>query len=148
MSGRFITLEGGEGVGKTTNRQFIEAWLGARGIPVVATDLPMYRELTCPEGVPGCFLSAPDDEAALAAAIMLGITERHLPASQQNGFPDRVAKLVADLRADLETPDLPIVHTDYEVESTGEFRMHGVRIDPGFLSEYSVELTGITVLYQ
>ncbi|MEA3301276.1 MAG: dTMP kinase [Pseudomonadota bacterium] len=40
MSGRFITLEGGEGVGKTTNRQFIEAWLGARGIPVVATREP------------------------------------------------------------------------------------------------------------
>src|SRR5690606_12161838 len=40
MSGRFITLEGGEGVGKTTNRQFIEAWLAARGIPVVATREP------------------------------------------------------------------------------------------------------------
>ncbi|HEY0706227.1 MAG TPA: sialate O-acetylesterase [Polyangia bacterium] len=60
-----------------------------------------------------------------AAAIMLGITERHLPASQQNAFPDRLAKIVADLRADLETPDLPIVHTDYEVESTGEFAPTG-----------------------
>jgi hypothetical protein len=58
-------------------------------------------------------------------AIMLGITERHLPASQQNGFPDRLAKIVSDLRADLETPDLPIVHTDFEVESTGEFAPTG-----------------------
>lgn len=59
------------------------------------------------------------------AAIMLGITERHLPASQQNAFPDRLAKIVSDLRGDLETPDLPVVHTDYEVESTGEFAPNG-----------------------
>ena len=40
MPGRFITLEGGEGVGKTTNRRFIEDWLAARDIPVVATREP------------------------------------------------------------------------------------------------------------
>ncbi|MED5252580.1 MAG: dTMP kinase, partial [Pseudomonadota bacterium] len=27
--GRFITLEGGEGVGKSTNMAFVEAWLTA-----------------------------------------------------------------------------------------------------------------------
>jgi hypothetical protein len=55
-----------------------------------------------------------------AAVIMLGITDRHLPANQQGGFTDRLAKIVADLRADLATPDLPVLHTDYEVESSGE----------------------------
>lgn len=29
--GRFITLEGGEGVGKSTNMQFVVAWLEAQG---------------------------------------------------------------------------------------------------------------------
>ncbi|GAA0577773.1 dTMP kinase [Halomonas salifodinae] len=43
--GRFITLEGGEGVGKTTNGALIRTWLEARGIEVVAT-----RE---PGGTPG-----------------------------------------------------------------------------------------------
>ncbi|MCK9564008.1 MAG: dTMP kinase, partial [Bacteroidales bacterium] len=40
MTGRFITLEGGEGSGKTTNRQFIEDWLKARGIACVVTREP------------------------------------------------------------------------------------------------------------
>jgi dTMP kinase len=38
--GRFITLEGGEGVGKTTNLAFIEAWLRERGIAFVRTREP------------------------------------------------------------------------------------------------------------
>jgi hypothetical protein len=54
-----------------------------------------------------------------AVFIMLGITDRHMPLAQQGGFPDRVATLVADIRRDLEVPDLPVLHTDYEVESTG-----------------------------
>lgn len=39
-SGRFITVEGGEGVGKTTNLEFIESRLKARGINVVRTREP------------------------------------------------------------------------------------------------------------
>jgi len=39
-SGRFITVEGGEGVGKTTNLEFIESRLKARGIDVVRTREP------------------------------------------------------------------------------------------------------------
>lgn len=38
--GRFITLEGGEGVGKTTNVGFVCDWLEARGIEVVRTREP------------------------------------------------------------------------------------------------------------
>ncbi len=37
---RFITLEGGEGVGKTTNLQFIEQWLQQKDISVVTTREP------------------------------------------------------------------------------------------------------------
>lgn len=38
--GRFITVEGGEGVGKTTNLAFIEHWLRSRGHDVVRTREP------------------------------------------------------------------------------------------------------------
>lgn len=40
MSGKFITVEGGEGVGKTTNLAFIEGRLRAMGIDVVVTREP------------------------------------------------------------------------------------------------------------
>ncbi|WP_280561304.1 MULTISPECIES: dTMP kinase [unclassified Chromohalobacter] len=38
--GRFITLEGGEGVGKSTNVDFVCDWLSARGIEVLRTREP------------------------------------------------------------------------------------------------------------
>ncbi|MGM0702138.1 MAG: dTMP kinase [Pseudomonadota bacterium] len=38
--GRFITLEGGEGVGKTTNLACVETWLASRGVEVVRTREP------------------------------------------------------------------------------------------------------------
>lgn len=37
---RFITLEGGEGVGKTTNLEFVERWFDARSIPFIRTREP------------------------------------------------------------------------------------------------------------
>lgn len=38
--GRFITFEGGEGVGKSTNIRFVSDWLGQRGVEVVVTREP------------------------------------------------------------------------------------------------------------
>ena len=40
IRGKFITLEGGEGVGKTTNLAFIKDYLQAHDIPVVVTREP------------------------------------------------------------------------------------------------------------
>jgi len=40
IRGKFITLEGGEGVGKTTNLVFIKDYLQQRNIPVVVTREP------------------------------------------------------------------------------------------------------------
>ena len=38
--GKFITFEGGEGVGKTTNVAFVESYLRSRNIPLVVTREP------------------------------------------------------------------------------------------------------------
>lgn len=43
--GRFITLEGGEGAGKSTNARFIKAWLEQRGREVILTREPGGSEL-------------------------------------------------------------------------------------------------------
>jgi dTMP kinase len=60
VSGRFITLEGGEGVGKSTQIRALAAELAARGIEVVAT-----RE---PGGSPGA--------EAIRALLMEGADDR------------------------------------------------------------------------
>ena len=39
--------------------------------------------------------------------IMMGITDRHMPLHEQGGFADRMAKIIADIRADLGEPNLP-----------------------------------------
>jgi hypothetical protein len=51
--------------------------------------------------------------------IMLGITELPVPVppANQQRLADNVARIVADIRADLDEPDLPILHTDYEMEA-------------------------------
>lgn len=69
--------------------------------------------------------------------IMLGITDRHMPVPEQAGFADRLASIVADIRADLGEPNLPVLHTDYEVESTGRLSLnseYAIRIRPLILS--------------
>ena len=38
--GKFISIEGGEGVGKSTNIAFIEAWFKDKGIPLLVTREP------------------------------------------------------------------------------------------------------------
>ena len=40
MQGKFITIEGTEGVGKTTNIEFIKQWLTQQSIPFVNTREP------------------------------------------------------------------------------------------------------------
>jgi len=45
MKGCFITIEGIEGVGKTTNLQYIESWLQIKGIEYITTREPGGTEL-------------------------------------------------------------------------------------------------------
>ncbi len=52
--------------------------------------------------------------------IMLGITDgEHLASNLVPAFPDRVAQIVSDIRADLGEPNLPVLFCDYEQNATG-----------------------------
>jgi hypothetical protein len=60
-----------------------------------------------------------------ALFVMLGITDRHLPDDEQDGFPDRMAQIIADIRKDIGEPNLPVLHTEYELTATGELAIDG-----------------------
>lgn len=66
MRGKFITLEGGEGVGKTTLIRSLETWLGGQGVEVAVT-----RE---PGGTPGAEL--------LRDILLKGATDRWSPMTE------------------------------------------------------------------
>lgn len=132
--GRFITLEGGEGAGKSTNARFIKAWLEARGREVILTREPGGSPLA--EAIRGVVLQSWAEgmpqmteallmfsarsahlEATVLPAIEAGrdvICDRFVDSSYAyqgagNGFP--VAKLQAleDMVLGELRPDLTIV---------------------------------------
>ena len=69
--GRFITLEGGEGTGKSTLIQGLKSWLEAQGLNVVATREPGGTPLA--EAVRALALTPPDQESwsPLAHAMLM-----------------------------------------------------------------------------
>ncbi|MCB1756751.1 MAG: dTMP kinase [Gammaproteobacteria bacterium] len=86
--GRFITLEGGEGVGKTTNMAFIEGYLTERGIDVLVTREPggtplseAIREMLLDKQYKG--MHADTELLLMFAARAEHIHRKILPALQQ-----------------------------------------------------------------
>jgi dTMP kinase len=82
---RFITFEGIEGCGKTTQIRLAEAWLRERGIPVVATAEPggtplgrKIREMLLNRG--SCAISAEAELLLFAAARAQHVRETIFPA--------------------------------------------------------------------
>lgn len=86
--GRFITLEGGEGVGKSTNLQFIKQLLEERQIPFVLTREPGGTGIA--EKIRGILLERQDENLSEQAELLLVFAARAqhiqqviLPALQQ-----------------------------------------------------------------
>jgi dTMP kinase len=76
--GAFVTLEGGEGVGKSTNLAFVAEHLGARGIDVVTTREPGGTPLG--EKIRSWILEGEhgDLSAEVEALLMFAARARHL----------------------------------------------------------------------
>jgi dTMP kinase len=73
-TGIFITLEGGEGVGKTTNVPFIKAYLQYQNIPVVVTREPGGTQLA--EKIRELLLQRNDEVVTSHAEILLRFAAR------------------------------------------------------------------------
>ncbi|OAI19837.1 dTMP kinase [Methylomonas koyamae] len=72
--GRFITLEGGEGVGKSTNLQFIRHCLAERGIPLLITREPGGTPIA--EKIRGILLERSDEALSEQAELLLVFAAR------------------------------------------------------------------------
>jgi dTMP kinase len=74
MTGKFITLEGGEGVGKTTNIAFIRDYLTQRGINVCCTREPGGTALA--EKIRGVLLEKHDEAVSETTELLLVFAAR------------------------------------------------------------------------
>lgn len=72
--GKFLTIEGTEGVGKSTNLAFVADWLRARGIEVVVTREPGGTPLA--EEVRGLLLSKREEAVDETAELLLVFAAR------------------------------------------------------------------------
>jgi dTMP kinase len=79
--GRFITLEGGEGAGKSTNARFIKAWLEQRGREVILTREPGGSPLA--EAIRGVVLQSWTEgmPQLTEALLMFSARSAHLEAT-------------------------------------------------------------------
>lgn len=79
--GRFITLEGGEGAGKSTNARYIKAWLEQRGREVILTREPGGSPLA--EAIRGVVLQpwAEGMPPMTEALLMFAARSAHLEAT-------------------------------------------------------------------
>lgn len=74
MAGQFITLEGGEGAGKSTNLAFIRDWLSNRDIPFVMTREPGGTELS--EKIRTLLLDKSNDKMTTECELLLVFAAR------------------------------------------------------------------------
>lgn len=90
LKGKFITLEGGEGVGKTTNMNFLKQYLDLHDIPVILTREPGGTRLA--EQIRALLLQASDESITDQAELLLMFAARAQHVKQviepalHNGF--------------------------------------------------------------
>ena len=74
MSGKFITVEGGEGGGKSTNMAFVETYLATKGIDLVVSREPGGTELS--EKIRGLLLDPENKGMASDTELLLMFAAR------------------------------------------------------------------------
>jgi len=91
MSGKFITIEGVEGVGKSTNIAFVESWFAERGIPYLKTREPGGTPLA--ESIRELLLQKRDEPFDTTAELLLifaarsqHLQQKIIPALQKGNW--------------------------------------------------------------
>lgn len=91
MSGKFITIEGVEGVGKSTNIAFVESWFGERGIDYLKTREPGGTPLA--ESIRELLLQKRDEDFDSTAELLLifaarsqHLQQKIIPALQKGSW--------------------------------------------------------------
>ncbi|GGY69474.1 thymidylate kinase [Cellvibrio zantedeschiae] len=74
LRGKFLTIEGTEGVGKSTNLAFVRDWLQSKGVEVVVTREPGGTPLA--EEIRGLLLSKRDESVDETAELLLVFAAR------------------------------------------------------------------------
>jgi hypothetical protein len=129
---QFISIA--KGVGADTTEDYLKTIGGVAGV--------LYEEFITNKAV-----QLKGKVTFGAVFVMLGITERHLPTADQPGYPGRVQQIVADIRADLGEPNLPVLFCDYEMNATGDLAPTGAvgvvilpltRMLPGLISNLAL----------
>jgi dTMP kinase len=116
MTGRFITLEGGEGAGKSTQARLLTEALTARGLPVLRT-----RE---PGGAPG---------AELLRGLLLGGEVAFSPQAETLlHFAARAEHVERTIRPALEAGMWVVCDRFYD--STMAYQGYGLGVDRGFIA--------------
>jgi dTMP kinase len=134
MTGRFVTFEGGEGSGKTTQLARLAARLRARGLDPLVTREPGGTALA--EGIRDLLLDPARRPGAMAEALLMEAAR-------------------ADLVANLVRPALAagrVVLCDRYDDSTLAYQGAGRGLDPGLLAVLNRAATGglvpdLTLLY-
>lgn len=116
VTGRFITLEGGEGAGKSTQAKLLAEALTARGLPVLRT-----RE---PGGAPG---------AELLRGVLLGGEVAFTPQAETLlHFAARAEHVERTIRPALEAGMWVVCDRFYD--STMAYQGYGLGVDRGFIA--------------
>lgn len=123
-SGRFITLEGGEGAGKTTQSGLLAEALAARGVPVLRT-----RE---PGGSPGAEL--------LRGILLGGSIDWSPPAETLLHFAARAEHVAKTIRPAMQAGTWVVC--DRFFDSTLAYQGYGQGADRSFITEL-IGLLGI-----
>mgnify|MGYP001774165717 CR=1 FL=1 len=113
MKGLFVTLEGPEGAGKSTNREYLADRLRARGLDVVLTREPGGTPLA--ERIRDLLLTPADEPMAVDTELLLVFAARAQHLAQvirpalARGLPlERIAQLETFVQGDLR-PDLTLI---------------------------------------
>ena len=117
MPGCFITLEGGEGAGKTTQARLLADALAARGLPVLRT-----RE---PGGAPGA--------EQLRALLLRGSVDWSAPAEALLHFAARAEHVEKTIRPALQAGTWVVC--DRFADSTMAYQGYGQGADRGLIAE-------------